>query len=220
VTLTVQDAGCGMDEKTRKSIFEPFFTTKQPGKGTGLGLATVYGIVQQSGGAIGVTSAPGAGATFTIYLPLENAPVDRPVRAGPAEPRRDHSETVLVVEDDRTVRELVCRSLGRRGYHVLCAGRCDEALRIANEHPGTIDLVLTDVIMPQMHGPQLANELRQRRPNTKVLYVSGYSDTEIADQGVLSPEVHFLQKPFTPDTLARKVRAVLDQDVAAAMASA
>ena len=212
VTLTVKDSGCGMDAETRERIFEPFFTTKGPGKGTGLGLATVYGIVQQSGGGISLSSTEGAGTAFTVYLPQESAPLDVPRPEPSHVSGSQDSETVLVVEDDETVRELVCAVLAEQGYEVLCAARGSEALRMAREHPGKIDLMLSDIIMPQMHGPQLARELQSIRPNTKVLFVSGYSDSDISDQGILAPDVRFLEKPFTPETLGRKVREVLDEN--------
>jgi signal transduction histidine kinase/ActR/RegA family two-component response regulator len=217
VTLSVQDTGCGMDAATRERIFEPFFTTKGPGKGTGLGLATVYGIARQSGGGISVRSAPGAGTTFTVYLPLESAPLEE-AKAPPVSHTRSHAcETVLVVEDDQTVRELVCAVLSEQGYEVLCAGDCQDALRMAREHPGRIDLVVSDIVMPQMHGPELARELLRLRPRAKVLFVSGYSDADICNQGILAPDVRFLEKPFTPATLGRKVREVLDEKPAPAV---
>ncbi len=212
VTVMVQDTGCGMDAATRERIFEPFFTTKGPGKGTGLGLATVYGILQQSGGGIAVRSTPGVGTSFTVYLPVETAPLDE-VKAVPAPARGSpNAETVLVVEDDETVRELVCAVLSEQGYEVLCASHGREALRMAAEHHGAIDLVVSDIIMPQMHGPELVRELLRTRPKIKVLFVSGYSDSDISDQGIIAPDVRFLEKPFTPGTLVRKVREVLDEE--------
>lgn len=211
VLLTVADTGVGMDAATLSHIFEPFFTTKGPGKGTGLGLATVYGIVRQSGGAIAVESTPGSGTTFTIYLPRESAPLDEIKAVGnPVEPSRDF-ETILVVEDEEIVRELVCEVLDQQGYHVLCAGNGHEALKMADEYSGRIDLLLTDVIMPQMNGHELAALLVARRPGLKVLYVSGYSDNDIGHHGVLDAEVELLEKPFSPLTLAQKIREMLGE---------
>lgn len=210
VELSVTDTGAGMDEETKRRIFEPFFTTKGPGKGTGLGLATVYGIVRQTGGGISVESELGKGSTFRIYLPLERGPVDysRP-SAQPLETTQNF-ETVLVVEDEEIVRELVCDVLAENGYNVLCASDGVEALRLARGFEGTIDLLITDVIMPHMNGPELADQLTLARPETKVLFVSGYSDNDIGDHGVLDPRIELLQKPFTPQTLARKIRDVIE----------
>ncbi len=211
VVLTVADTGAGMDAATLSHIFEPFFTTKSPGKGTGLGLATVHGIVHQSGGAIAVESTPGSGTTFTIYLPRESAPLDEIKAVGyPVEPSRDF-ETILVVEDEEIVRELVCEVLDQQGYHVLCAANGREALKMAEEYSGRIDLLLTDVVMPQMNGHELAALLIARRPGLKVLYVSGYSDNDIGHHGVLDAEVELLEKPFSPRTLAQKIREMLGE---------
>ena len=202
VRLAVTDTGTGMDAHTRAHIFEPFFTTKEPGKGTGLGLATVYGIVQQSGGSISVDSEPGAGSTFTIHLPrVEEAAVA--VEAPSAPPERG-SETVLVVEDEADVRTLVHAVLAEHGYLVLSAGRPGEAMRLAERHPGPIHLLVTDMVMPEMSGPALAQQLIAVRPEMAVLYMSGYSDLVVGEGHPL------LQKPFRPDTVARTVRAVLD----------
>jgi signal transduction histidine kinase/ActR/RegA family two-component response regulator len=211
VALIVQDTGCGMDIETKERVFEPFFTTKGPGKGTGLGLATVYGIVRQSGGTILVDSKPGEGTTFTIQLPQAEAPVEDLQLTIAGEARSRDSETVLVVEDEDIVRELVCTVLSEQGYQVLCAANGAEGLRLADEHPGKIDLLVTDVIMPGMSGPEVAAQLRESRPETRVLFVSGYSDGDITDQGVLAPQLRFLEKPFTPDALGMKVREVLDE---------
>jgi CheY-like chemotaxis protein len=190
-------------------IFEPFFTTKGPGKGTGLGLATVYGIVRQTGGGISVESEVGKGSTFRIYLPVELAPVD--FTRTPLSPleKSDNFETVLVVEDEDIVRELVCDVLEHQGYNVLCA--CDgiEALNMAEDYDGEIHLLVTDVIMPHMNGHELAHKLTALRPDMKVLYVSGYSDNDIGDHGTLDPRFELLQKPFTPQVLARKIRDVI-----------
>jgi signal transduction histidine kinase len=211
VMLSVIDDGAGMDEETKSHIFEPFFTTKGPGKGTGLGLATVYGIVRQTGGGISVKSKPGEGSTFRIYLPMVTAPLDytRPP-AAPVE-KSDNFETVLVVEDEEIVRELVCAVLEEQGYNVICAADGWEALQVAGDFDGTIHLLVTDVIMPHMNGHELAGKLSSIRPDMKVLYVSGYSDTDIGDYGVLEPRFELLQKPFTPQALARKIRDVIHE---------
>ena len=209
VMLSVTDTGAGMDEETMSHIFEPFFTTKGPGKGTGLGLATVYGIVRQTGGGISVESEPGKGSIFRIYLPQVSAPVDF-TRSLPAPVEKsDNFETVLVVEDEDIVRELVCEVLEEQGYNVICARDGVEALNVAGGFDGTIHLLVTDVIMPHMNGHELAVKLSALRPDMKVLYVSGYSDNDIGDHGVLDPRYELLQKPFTPQTLARKIRDVI-----------
>ncbi len=208
VLLAVTDTGSGMDAETLRRAFEPFFTTKPKGTGTGLGLATVYGIVKQSGGYVWVYSEPGHGTTFKVYLPRTYAapsatPVPEPVvsLAG--------SETVLVVEDQPELRELARRVLAGHGYHVLVATQGVDALRVA-EHAGPIDLLITDVIMPGMSGREVALLLGAIRPDLKVLYVSGYPDESIVHHGVLEAGIAFLQKPFSADALARKVRRVLD----------
>jgi hypothetical protein len=211
VLLTVRDTGTGMDEATQQRIFEPFFTTKELGKGTGLGLATVYGIVKQHEGYIAVESAPGAGAIFRVYLPAERgqAVTPREVREM-REPRPRGSGTVCVVEDDTEVRELAEEILRMSGYTVLSAPSPAEAVALASRHAGPIDLLLTDVVMPQMSGPRLADSLVVLHPTLKVLYMSGYVGDAVAQHGVLDPRVPFIQKPFTPDELARRVREVLD----------
>jgi signal transduction histidine kinase len=211
VMLSVTDTGAGMDENTKSHIFEPFFTTKGPGKGTGLGLATVYGIVRQTGGGISVESELGKGSTFRIYLPQESAPVDFSRTALTPVEKSDNFETVLVVEDEEIVRELVCEVLEDQGYNVICARDGIEALNMAAEFEGTIHLLVTDVIMPHMNGHELAGKLSALRPDMKVLYVSGYSDNDIGDHGVLDPRFELLQKPFTPQTLARKIRDVIHE---------
>jgi signal transduction histidine kinase len=211
VVLSVTDTGAGMDAETMSHIFEPFFTTKGPGKGTGLGLATVYGIVRQTGGGISVESEPGKGSTFRIYLPQESRPIDTS-RAQPTPVEKTKNfETVLVVEDEDIVRELVCEVLEDQGYNVLCAADGIEALRTAQDYDGEIHLLVTDVIMPHMNGHELAGKLSELRPEMKILYVSGYSDNDIGDHGVLDPRYELLQKPFTPQTLARKIRDVIGE---------
>jgi two-component system cell cycle sensor histidine kinase/response regulator CckA len=209
VMLSVSDTGHGMTAEVQAHIFEPFFTTKEVGKGTGLGLATVYGIAKQSGGHITVHSEPGHGAAFKLYLPrVEEAPgTAEPAR--PTEITRRGSETVLLVEDDEPLRTLAREILSIQGYTVLDAISPSEALRLADVHPGPIHLLLTDVVMPQMNGRQVADHLLAARPGLKVLFMSGYTDAAIVEHGVLEPGTHFLQKPFTPDGLSRRVREVL-----------
>ncbi len=209
VLLSVTDTGSGMTSEIRSHIFEPFFTTKEKGKGTGLGLATVYGIVKQSGGYIWVYSEPERGATFKVYLPrVDGLPERSQPAAAPAASCRG-SETLLVVEDEEGVRILVRDYLRMNGYTVLEAGHGAEALRIACEHSGEISLMITDVIMPGMNGRELAERMAILRPAMKVLYMSGYAETAVYRKGVLEPGAPFLQKPFGPPDLGRKVRDVL-----------
>ena len=209
VMLSVSDTGHGMTAEVQAHIFEPFFTTKEVGKGTGLGLATVYGIAKQSGGHITVHSEPGHGAAFKLYLPrVEEAP-GTAEPACPTEITRRGSETVLLVEDDEPLRTLAREILSIQGYTVLDATSPSEALRLADGHPGPIHLLLTDVVMPQMNGRQVADHLLAARPGLKVVFMSGYTDAAIVEHGVLEPGTHFLQKPFTPDGLSRKVREAL-----------
>ncbi|MEW6777942.1 MAG: ATP-binding protein, partial [Bdellovibrionota bacterium] len=209
VLLAVGDTGTGMDKETLTRVFEPFFTTKEAGKGTGLGLATVYGIVRQSGGHVWVYSEPGQGSLFKVYLPrLESVTTAEPNPAEPAVPRG--SETILVVEDEAMIRTLVQDALSELGYRVLEAATPKEALAYLEAHAGAIDLLLTDVVMPELSGRQLAGKAKALRPSLRVLYMSGYTDNAIVHHGVLDEGVAFLQKPFTPDLLARKIREVLD----------
>jgi two-component system cell cycle sensor histidine kinase/response regulator CckA len=210
VLLAISDTGTGMDAETQKRVFEPFFTTKETGKGTGLGLSTVYGIVHQSGGAIDVYSEPGQGTTFKVYLPrfADDAAVRRPV-SGDHPAQRAESETVLVVEDEAAIRHLTKLILQKAGYTVLLAESPVAAERIAGSHPGPIHLMLTDVVMPGMRGPELAERLLRLRPDLRVLYMSGYTDDAIAHHGMLDAGTEFLQKPFTPLRLTRKIREVL-----------
>jgi CheY-like chemotaxis protein len=210
VLLTVSDTGVGMSQEIQPYIFEPFFTTKERGRGTGLGLATVYGIVKQSGGDIQVFSQEGLGATFKIYLPRSGeAAQPLPDRSMQAE-LPTGSETILLVEDDAEVRELARRVLQWQGYTVLEAHDGPEALRLAAGYAGPIHLLLTDVVMPGMSGTTVAERLAQSRPGLGVLFMSGYTEEAIADHGTLGPGVAFLPKPLGPLALARKVRAVLD----------
>jgi two-component system cell cycle sensor histidine kinase/response regulator CckA len=210
VVLTVSDTGCGMDAATQARVFEPFFTTKGPDKGTGLGLATVYGIVRQSGGQIEVQSKLGQGATFRIFLPRE--PVDGLAENSSTAQHQvtGGSETVLIAEDEEAVRVLTRLALQREGYTVLEARNGHDALEIAQHHAGAIHLLLTDLVMPKMSGRFLAEQLARLRPNVKVLYVSGYMDDAIIRHGLMMASTAFLQKPFSPDALAQKVREVLD----------
>jgi CheY-like chemotaxis protein len=209
VVLTVSDTGHGMDEATMARIFEPFFTTKEVGKGTGLGLATVHGIVTQSGGHVEVWSEPGRGATFDVYLPRADATDDDcPPEEGARAPRG--TETVLLAEDEDGVRALAKVSLQANGYTVLEARSGDEAVRLADRHPGPVHLLVTDVVMPKMSGRQLAERVTANRPGLKVLYLSGYSADPAVRHGLAGPGLALLQKPFTPTLLARKVREVLD----------
>jgi signal transduction histidine kinase/CheY-like chemotaxis protein len=210
VTLEVRDTGVGMDEATRQRIFEPFFTTKDPGKGTGLGLATVYAVVQQSGGHVEVESAPGQGATFRVYLPRMEDGVEPETPGGPPAGPDTGRETILLVEDEAAVRRLAREGLGARGYRVLEAAKGAEALELAAQHRGPIHLLLTDVVMPGMSGAEVAARIVALRPTTQMLYVSGYPDDALGPHGVLAPGIAFLAKPFTVGELARKVRQVLD----------
>jgi signal transduction histidine kinase len=209
VMLGMSDTGCGMDADTQTHIFEPFFTTKGLGKGTGLGLATVYGIVKQSGGKIDVDSALGKGTTFKIYFPRVEGAAERlePISAPNAALRG--SETILLVEDEEMVRALAQAILERYGYTVLAAKHVNDALRIAQEGPQAIHLLLTDTIMPGMHGTELAQHVLAIRPAMKVLYMSGYADKAFTHTGTGEPGLAFLQKPFTPQTLGRKVHEIL-----------
>jgi two-component system, cell cycle sensor histidine kinase and response regulator CckA len=211
VLLVVSDTGCGMDAETQTRIFEPFFTTKETGKGTGLGLSTVYGIVKQSNGFIWVYSEPGHGTTFKIYLPSVEAKVRvaKP-KASPSQ-QKAGVETILLVEDDAALRTLTQRVLEGNRYTVLVAGSLEEARRAAQVHKGTIHLLLTDVIMPGGSGPDVAAQLVARFPALKILYMSGYTGTAMAHQGILEAGSPLLQKPYSPDALLQKVREVLDE---------
>jgi len=209
VMLAVTDTGTGMDRETQARIFEPFFTTKELGKGTGLGLSTVFGIVQQSGGNVWVYSELGGGTTFKIYLPVaEGVEAEFPEVV---EPTTLHgTETVLLVEDQDEVRQVTHEILRRYGYHVIEARNAGEALLTCEQHPRTIHLLLTDVVMPHMSGRELATRLGRIRGDMKVLYMSGYTDNAIVHHGILDSGIHYLQKPIVPETLARRVREVID----------
>ncbi len=213
VMLAVTDTGCGMDSATQKRIFEPFYTTKAQQEGTGLGLSTVYGIVKQHGGNIWVYSEPGEGTVFKVYLPLVSAAVEAGVESAELEAKLPAgTETVLVVEDEDGVRTIIERTLGECGYTVLTAANPEQAERVYAEHIDEVDLLLTDVVLPDMRGPALYDRLAADDPSLKVLYCSGYTDTGIVMNGVLSGSAPFLQKPFTPAGLAEKVREVLDME--------
>jgi PAS domain S-box-containing protein len=208
VMLAVSDTGTGIDKPTLARIFEPFFTTKAAGKGTGLGLSTVFGIAQQSGGSVRVYSEPGSGTTFKLYLPRVTDAVDAVDASAPLGTSRG-SETILLVEDDDQVRSVAGGILRRSGYHVIDARNAAEALVRSDSHRAVIDLLLSDVVMPQMSGPELAKRLSSTRPAMKVLCMSGYTDDSIVRHGVLAARVAYLQKPFTPGALTTKVREVL-----------
>lgn len=210
VLLTVSDTGCGIDAETQKRIFEPFFTTKEPGKGTGLGLSTVYGIVKQSNGFIWLYSEPGVGTTFKIYLPAIDEEIQTANTMPPVQ-QRIGVETILLVEDAASLRILTKKILELTGYTVLAAGNLTEALKLAEERNWAIHLLLTDVVMPEGSGPDVADRLKERCPELKVLYMSGYTGTAMVHQGILESGSQLFQKPYSPDALRQKVREVLDQ---------
>jgi CheY-like chemotaxis protein len=214
VLIAVSDTGVGMSPGVRKRLFEPFFTTKEPGAGTGLGLATVFGVVKQSGGSIYVYSEEGAGTTFKIYLPAADAIAVPAPPPAPEPAAARGTETIVVVEDDESVRELVRIILEANGYRVHAVGDPADAERVASELPAGVDLLLTDVVMPQISGRELAERLAELHPGLRVLFMSGYSDEAVFRHGVLSPEAAFIEKPFTERSLTRKVREVLDQQAA------
>jgi CheY-like chemotaxis protein len=209
VCITISDTGIGMDEVTQSRIFEPFFTTKRTASGRGLGLATVYGIVEQSGGQIGVQSAPGQGTTFTIYLPRYWGPE---AAVGTADQRLPQvgTETLLLVEDEAAVRASVRRLLEWHGYTVLEARNGEDALRVYEDNESGIDLVLTDLVMPEMGGHELVERLRARHPGLRVLFMSGYTERAFTSNGAMPLGTGFVEKPFTVETLMRRLREVLD----------
>jgi len=213
VMLAVTDTGCGMDLETQLRIFDPFFTTKELGKGTGLGLATVYGIVKQGGGYIWVYSEIAQGSVFKVYLPRVEQSA-QPARREEEEVVRNGSETILLAEDSDPLRAMAREYLEGVGYKVLDAGSGKDALQRAKDFDGAIHLLLTDVVMPGMSGPELAEQLALRRPEIKVLFTSGYTDDAIARQGILDSKVAFIQKPYRPRALAKKIREVLRDGLA------
>jgi two-component system, cell cycle sensor histidine kinase and response regulator CckA len=212
VMLAVTDTGTGIDPEIQAQIFEPFFTTKGRDKGTGLGLATVYGVVKQSNGYIALDSEKGRGASFKIYLPRIEQPIAAKTPSTEAPLTVRGSETVLLVEDAEPLRMLAQLFLKENGYQVLTAADGSEAQRVAAQHSGPIHLLITDVVMPGINGRVLAERLAPNNPAMKVLYISGYTDTFIAGHGVLEEGIHLLHKPFTEEALIRKVREVLDGD--------
>ncbi len=211
VLLAVSDTGMGMSPEVRARLFEPFFTTKEAGAGTGLGLATVFGVVKQSGGSIYVYSEEGAGTTFKIYLPAAQAEMTPAAPAAPEPAVARGTETIMVVEDDESVRELVRLILEGNGYRVHAVGDPADAARVCSEVPAGVDLLLTDVMMPQLSGRELAERMAEANPGLRVLFMSGYSDEAVYRHGVLSPDAAFIEKPFTERSLTGKVREVLDQ---------
>jgi len=211
VMIAVSDTGIGMDKETREHIFEPFYTTKGVGKGTGLGLSTVYGIAKQNNGFVWVYSEPGQGTTFKVYIPKVKGDVKSEKNERLPVVDLNGSETVLIVEDDDSLRKLVRTALKQRGYKVLKAENGEDALRVSEAHDGLIDLLLTDVVMPKMSGKETAERMQPLYPQMKVIYMSGYTDDSIVQHGVLAPGLNFLEKPFTPESLAQKLREVLDK---------
>jgi two-component system, cell cycle sensor histidine kinase and response regulator CckA len=209
VMLAVSDSGFGMDETTRSHIFEPFFTTKEKGKGTGLGLSIVYGIVKQSGGEVLVYSEPDKGTVFKLYFPLAVVGTEETQASNAEDARVTATETILLVEDETQVRNLTRAILSRQGYRILTAASPADALAIVEAATGNIDLMLTDIVMPQMNGLELAEKIRSVRPSLKVLFMSGYTDNAAVNQGILSRDMPFIQKPFTAAALHKKVREVL-----------
>jgi CheY-like chemotaxis protein len=209
VSITISDSGIGMDSATREHAFEPFFTTKPVGRGTGLGLATVYGIVQQSGGSIHLYSEPERGAAFQILLPRADRATDEetPSRPGVVE---GGSETILLVEDDDAVRRLTERALATAGYNVLAVASAEDAMTMIETHP--VDLLLSDIVMPQTSGPELARRLTEKVPTTRILFMSGYTDDAIVHHGVSAGHTRFLAKPFTIGELLLAVRAALSAE--------
>jgi CheY-like chemotaxis protein len=207
--LAVTDTGTGMDSDTKARIFEPFFTTKEEGKGTGLGLATVYGIVKQSGGHIAVYSEPGQGTTFRVYFPATSASKKQEREPAPA-PRKTRGETVLVIEDEADLRSMIVRALARRDYHVLEARTGEEALELVEKQKAEVQLLITDIVMPGMRGTEAAQRLASLLPDLKILYMSGYTDNAMFHQKLLEAGTIFLQKPFSVSALEERVQKALD----------
>jgi CheY-like chemotaxis protein len=210
VRLSVTDTGHGITPDVMPRIFEPFFTTKEIGKGSGLGLSTVYGVVKQSGGCVTVSSQPGQGAAFGIYLPRASDLPERRIPAQPGAASSTGTETILLVEDEAVVRDLVCEILRESGYVVLSANSGTDAMKITAEHIKSIDLLITDVVMPEMSGPELANTLRRARGEMRILYMSGYTDDAVLVRQGLPENSAFIRKPYTPQQFLQKVRESLD----------
>jgi two-component system, cell cycle sensor histidine kinase and response regulator CckA len=210
VMMAVSDDGCGMDKDVLNHIFEPFFTTKKSGEGTGLGLATIYGIVKQNDGCLSVDSEPGKGSTFKIYLPQYNHPIKANAEEAGKAPSRGGGETILVVEDEPSVLYLVKTMLGRLNYKVITANTPGEALQLVQNYDAPIHLLLIDVVMPEMTGRELSEKLSSMRPALKKLFMSGYTAEVIAHRGILDEGLHFVQKPFSSNGLASKVREALE----------
>ena len=210
VVLSVEDSGRGMDDETRRNLFEPFFTTKDVGEGTGLGLATVYGIVKQAGGFIDVSSGIGSGTTFQVMFPRHGGTVSSRRVNEPTEVPRGRGETVLVVEDESSILRLTQTVLSELGYRVIAAQTPEEARAVAADQTRSIDLLLTDIVMAGTNGRDLARQLAEGRKDLRAVFMSGYTDDVIADHGVLEEGVHFLQKPFSHSELAVRVREALD----------
>jgi CheY-like chemotaxis protein len=210
VLIAISDNGMGISEETRTHIFEPFFTTKEPGKGTGLGLSTVYGIVKQSGGSVWVYSEINKGTTFKVYLPRVDQAAEDIKRASKPPELPTGTETILLAEDEEVVRRLVREVLEQLGYTILEAANGGAGLLVCERHSSTIHLLLTDVVMPEMSGRELADRLANIRPEMKILFMSGYTEKAINHHDVLNEQAHFLHKPFSPAALALKVREVLD----------
>ncbi|MGH9665746.1 MAG: ATP-binding protein, partial [Bryobacteraceae bacterium] len=210
VTLSVSDTGSGMTPAASDHLFEPFFTTKAPGRGTGLGLSTSYGIVRQHGGDFQVFSEAGKGTTFRVFLPVAGTAPAPPVRVARQSAGISRTETILLVEDEDGVRHVISEMLSGEGYRVLAAGGPEEGIQLCRDHPGAIHLLVSDVIMPHMNGVDLAVRLRAIRPQIKVLYVSGYAEGAITERDLSDSGTAFLQKPFSPDLLALKIREVLE----------
>jgi CheY-like chemotaxis protein len=215
VLLAVSDTGQGMSRETQTRVFEPFFTTKEKGKGTGLGLSTVYGIVKQSGGSIWMYSEPGRGTTFKIYLPrIDGAVVDEVV--APAKNGKGGNETILLVEDEDGVRQVASRILRRKGYTVIEACNGKEAMRQFGERGREFDLIITDIVMPEMGGLELAQRIREWAPAARILFTSGYTEDAVLRRSFLEPGAEFIEKPFTPARLAERARQVLDAEITSA----
>jgi CheY-like chemotaxis protein len=212
IKLSMKDTGSGMDKETQVHIFEPFFTTKEKGEGTGLGLATVYGIIKQSGGYIYVQSEKNKGSIFYLYFPRVDEPLDSDIKTVKADTKFSGTETILVVEDQDEVRQLIVESLKHYGYQVFESPHGGSALLTCEQNPDKVDLIITDMVMPQMNGQQMVRRLLPLQPRAKVLFFSGYSEEMFSKQLVLDPGMVFIQKPFTPMELLRKIREILDSE--------